>query len=132
MSDPSFGDDVIGELLHVFTGSLQDRYLHAGFVVQVDVKRCLCEIMMIMKIACEALRQFALVMVVDVNKSGETLLPSRHLRCMLLQARPRQIAHCLGAIGVAVSRHVALQLCNEILVDGYRDALHHRASRLRE
>jgi hypothetical protein len=73
-SAPSFGDDMIGEFLHVFTRSLQDRHLHAGFVVQVDVKRCLCEIMMIMEIACEALRQFALVMVVDVNKSGETLL----------------------------------------------------------
>jgi hypothetical protein len=27
MSHPSFGDDVIGELLHVFAGSLQDCYL---------------------------------------------------------------------------------------------------------
>ena len=67
VSHPSFGDDVIGEFLHVFTGSFQDRHLHAAFVVQVDVQRRLCEIMMIMKIACEALRQFALVMVVDVN-----------------------------------------------------------------
>jgi hypothetical protein len=77
---------MIGEFLHVFTRSLQDRHLHAGFVVQVDVKRCLCEIMMIMEIACEALRQFALVMVVDVNKSGETLLSPGRLHCTLLQA----------------------------------------------
>ena len=67
VSHPSFGDDVVGEFLHVFTGSLQDRHLHTAFVVQVDVQRRACEIMMIMKIACEALRQFALVMVVDVN-----------------------------------------------------------------
>ena len=66
VSHPSFGDDVIGELLHVFTGSLQDRYLHAAFAVQVDVQRGSREIMMIMKIACEALRQFTLVMVIDV------------------------------------------------------------------
>ena len=67
VSHPSFGDDVVGELLHVFTGSLQDRHLQAAFVVQVDVQRRACEIMMIMKIAREALRQFALVMVVHVN-----------------------------------------------------------------
>ena len=67
VSHPSFGDDVVGELLHVFAGSLQDRHLHAAFVVQVDVQRRLCEIMMIMKIAREAFRQFTLVMVVDVN-----------------------------------------------------------------
>ena len=67
VSHPSFGDDVVGELLHVFAGSLQDRHLHAAFAVQVDVQRRPREIMMIMKIACEALRQFALVMVVDVN-----------------------------------------------------------------
>jgi hypothetical protein len=67
MSHPSFRDDVVGKLLHVFTGAFEDRHLHAAFVVQVDVQRGPSEIMMIMKIACEALRQFTLVMVVDVN-----------------------------------------------------------------
>ena len=67
VSHPSFGDDVVGELLHVFAGSLQDRHLHAAFVVQVDVQRRPRQIMMIMKIAREAFRQFTLVMVVDVN-----------------------------------------------------------------
>ena len=33
MAHPSFGNDVIGELLHIFTGSLQDGHLHAAFVV---------------------------------------------------------------------------------------------------
>jgi hypothetical protein len=33
MSHAPFGDDVIGELLHIITGSLQDRHLHAAFVV---------------------------------------------------------------------------------------------------
>ena len=86
VSHSSFGDDVVGEILHVFTGSLQDRYLHAAFVVQVDMQRGPCQVVMIMKIACEALRQFALVMVVDVNESGKTLLSPRRLHCMLLQA----------------------------------------------
>ena len=51
VSHPAFGDDVIGEFLHVFTGSLQDRHLHAALMVQVDVKRGLGEIMMIVEVA---------------------------------------------------------------------------------
>jgi hypothetical protein len=51
MSHPSFGDDVIGKLPHVFAGSLQDCYLHATFAVQVDVKRGLRQIMMIVKVS---------------------------------------------------------------------------------
>jgi hypothetical protein len=33
VSHPSFGDYVVSEFLHVFTGSLQDRDLHATFVI---------------------------------------------------------------------------------------------------
>ena len=86
MSDPSFGNDVIGESLHVLAGSLQDCYLHAAFVVQVDVKRGLREIMMIVELARQPLRQFALVMVVDVNEGGDTRSSPRCLHCMLLQS----------------------------------------------
>jgi hypothetical protein len=89
VSHPSFSDDMVSEILHVFTGSLQNRDLHAAFVVQVDVQRGPREIMMIMKILCEALRQFTLVMVVDVNKSRETLLPPRGLHRMLLKPGSR-------------------------------------------
>ncbi len=45
----AFGDDVIGKLPHVFTWSFKDRHLHAALVVQVDMKRGLREIMMIME-----------------------------------------------------------------------------------
>jgi hypothetical protein len=67
VSHPSFGDDVVGEFLYVFTGSLQHSHFHAALAVQVDVQRSPREIMMIMKIACETLWQFTLVMVIDVN-----------------------------------------------------------------
>ena len=47
VSYPSFGDDVIAQRLDVFTWSLQNRHLHAALVVQVDVKRRLREIVVI-------------------------------------------------------------------------------------
>ena len=46
-----FGNDVIGELLHVGAASFQDRHLHAAFVIQVNVQRSLREVMMIVEIA---------------------------------------------------------------------------------
>jgi hypothetical protein len=86
MSHAPFGDDVIGEFPYVFAGPFQNRHLHAAFVVQVNVKRGLRQIMMIMEIASESLWKFALVMVVDVNESGKTLSSPCRLHCMLLQA----------------------------------------------
>ena len=86
VADPSFGDDMIGKLLHLFAGSLQHRHLHAAFVVQVHMQRGLREIMMIVEVTREPFRQFALVMVIDVNQGCETLLPPRGLHRMLLQA----------------------------------------------
>ena len=86
VSHAAFGDDVVGELLHLSAGSLQHRHLHATFVVEVNMQRRLREIMMIVKIAGEPLWQFALVMVVDVNQSGKTVLSSGRPHGMLLQA----------------------------------------------
>src|SRR5438132_7984962 len=85
MAHPSFGDDVIGELLHIFTGSLQDGDLHAALVVEVDVKRCLRKIMMIVETARQPFWQFALMVVVHINEGGDTPLSPRRLHCMLLQ-----------------------------------------------
>ena len=53
MSHAPFGHDVIGKFLYVFAGPFQNRHLHAAFVVQVNVKRGLRQIMMIVEIASE-------------------------------------------------------------------------------
>lgn len=124
MSHAPFGDDVIGKFPYVFAGSFQNRHFHAAFVVQVNVKRGLRQIMMIVEIASESLWKLALVMVVDVNQSGKTRSPPCRLHCVLLEARPRQVAYRLRSIGVTARRHVTLQLSGKIIVDGYCDTLH--------
>lgn len=86
MSHAPFGDDVIGKFLYVFAGPFQNRHLHAAFVVQVNVKRRLRQIMMIVEIASKSLWKFALVMVVDINESGKTLSPPCRLHGKLLEA----------------------------------------------
>ena len=36
MAYAAFGDDVIGEFLHVGPASFEDRHLHTAFVIQID------------------------------------------------------------------------------------------------
>ena len=36
MAFAAFGDDVIGEYLHVGPASFEDRHLHTAFVIQID------------------------------------------------------------------------------------------------
>ena len=79
MAYAAFGDDVIGEFPHVATASLQHRHFHAPLVIQMNVQRRLREIVMIVEIARQPFRQFALMMIVDINKSGDALLQSTGL-----------------------------------------------------
>ena len=46
----TFGDDVIGELLHVGAASLEHCHLHATVVIQMNVQRCLREIVVIVEV----------------------------------------------------------------------------------
>ena len=102
----AFGDDMVGELLHFSAGPLQDRHLHATFVVEMNMQRRLREVVVIVKIAREPLRQFALVMVVDVDQSREAVLSSGRPHRVLLQAGSREIADRFRAIGVTARRMV--------------------------
>ncbi len=67
VANASFGDNVIGKMLHV-----EPRPLSTVTSMQLSWSKWTCNvacamIVMIVKIARKALRQFALVMVVDVN-----------------------------------------------------------------
>jgi hypothetical protein len=51
----AFGNDVIGELLHVGAAALEYGDFHAAFVVEVHVQRRLRQIVAVVKIAGQAL-----------------------------------------------------------------------------
>ena len=73
--------------------SLQDRHLHALFVIQMNMERRLREIMMIVEVARQPFRQFALMVVVDIDQGGDALSGSADLRRVLLQTGSPQIAY---------------------------------------
>ncbi len=86
VSHTAFADHVVGELLHFAARSLQHGHLHATFMVEMNVQRRLREVMVIVKIARKPFRQFALVMVVDINQSGKAILSAGRAHGMVLQA----------------------------------------------
>ena len=80
MADAAFGNDMVCKLLHVASASFQDRDFHAALVIQMNVQRRLRKIMMIVEIARQPLRQFALMVVVDIDEGGDTWLWAAGLR----------------------------------------------------
>jgi hypothetical protein len=67
MTYPAFGDNVVGEVLHVGAASLQHGNFHAIFSIEMHVQRRLGEVVVFVEIPCEALRQFALSVIVDID-----------------------------------------------------------------
>ena len=124
MTHAAFGHDVVGKFLHVNTASFEDRHLHAALLVQMNVQRRLREVMVIVKVAGQPFRQLALLVIVNIDERGKARVRPGDLRRALLQAGSHQIAYGFRAIGIAVRRHVTLQLRRQIVVDCYGDTLH--------
>src|SRR5262245_12393127 len=62
----ALGDDMIGERLHLGAAPLQHRDLETAVMIDVDVQCRLREIMMLVIVAGQPLRQFARGMIVDI------------------------------------------------------------------
>src|ERR1039458_4340790 len=80
--------------------------------------------MVIVEVSRKPFRQFTLLVVVNIDERGKTLLRPGDLRRALLQAGSGQIADCFGAISVAPRRHEAFEVIRQIVVDRYGNALH--------
>ena len=122
MAYAPLGNHVIGELFHGVATSFQHRHFHAPFVIQMDVQSGLREIMVIVEVARQPLRKLSLMMLVDINQCRDARL--LWLDCLLLQARSGKIAHCFGAIGVPMRRHIALEVRSKSIINRYGNALH--------
>lgn len=126
MTDTAFGDDAVGKLLHVGAAPLQYGDLHAAVVIDMHVQSRLSEIVAVMKVARQPLRQIARFVLVDVDQCGKAQLWSADLGGGLLQTGASKVTDRLGAVGIAASGHEAIELRGKVVVDGDRNALHGR------
>ncbi len=92
MTYASFSNNVVGKVLYVGATSLQHSNFHATLLIEMHVQRRLCEIVMVVEIACEALRQFALAVIVNIDQSRHTRMGSTDLHGCLLKAGASEIS----------------------------------------
>jgi hypothetical protein len=92
MTYPAFGNNVVGNALHIGATSLKYCNFHATLLIEMHVQRRLCEVVVLVEIACEALRQFALSVVVNIDQSRHTKLASTDLHGCLLEASAGEVA----------------------------------------
>jgi hypothetical protein len=64
----ALGDDMPSEVPEVVHRTPQHRHLHATIVIKVDVHRRNRQIMVLVRAPGQPLRQFAVVMIVDVDE----------------------------------------------------------------
>ena len=88
----ALGDDVIGEFLHIGATALEHRDLHAAFVVKMHVQCCLREIMAVVEIPRQPLRQFARLMVVEIDQRRDARPGPADFDRSLLQAGAGKVA----------------------------------------
>ena len=120
----SLGDDVVSKLLYISATPFEYRDLHTAFVVEMHVKRRLCEIVTFVVIPRQAFWQFAFLVVIEVDERGDTLPREIDLNRGLLQARAGEIAYCFRTVGVTARCHVMVKLGGKLVVDGNGHALH--------
>ena len=94
----------------------------------MNMQRCLREVVVIVKVGGKAFRQFALVVIINVDERGKAFLRAADFRGAMLQAGPGEIAYRLRTIGVTPRRHEAFEVRRQIVVDRNGNALHGRSS----
>ena len=77
--------------------------------MQLSWSRCTCSVVMrqivaVVEVAGEALRQFAGFVVVEVDQRSDALPRARDFGRRLLQAGAGEVADRLGAVGIAAAR----------------------------
>ena len=83
----ALGDDAVGELLHVGALALEHGDFETAFVVEMHVQCGVREIVAVVEVAGEPLRQFARLVVVHVDQRGDARPRTRDFGRRLLQAR---------------------------------------------
>src|SRR5215467_14024675 len=104
VTNTALGDDMVGKRLHLAAAPLQNRDLEAGIMVDVNVQRRLREVVVLMILVGQALRQFARGVIVDIAQRRDTVAIARGRPSRVLDAATQQIAKGLRAVGITVLR----------------------------
>ena len=82
------------------------------------------QVMMVVVQVGQAVRQLALVVVIDIGERGQALAVAARLRALRLEALAQQVAQRLGTPGIALGRDEGVEPLQELRFDGDGDAVH--------
>ena len=100
VTNTALGDDLLGELAHPFDGPVQEDRLDTLVVVQMRVHGGNGELMVRVLNTRQALRQFALVMIVNIRQIGHTESTRVAPLGTVLQVCAQNVADGFAAVGV--------------------------------
>jgi hypothetical protein len=124
MANAAFGDHMLGAMLDVARAALENRDLHAAFVVEMNMQRCMRHVVMIVKSMNEPLGEIAGRMIIDVDESGNAIATLAGVLLRLLHSGSGQVPDRLGAVLVAALCHDPIEVGHEIVVESDSDTLH--------
>ena len=75
-----FGDDMVGERLHLGTAPLQHGHFEATVVADVNMERCLSKVVVVVEFLRQALGKLAGRMIVDIAQGRDAIAPARALK----------------------------------------------------
>jgi hypothetical protein len=117
-------DNLPSEVPHILHRAPQHRYLHATVVIKVDVHRHNRQIMVLVRGPGQALRQFAVVMIVDVDERRHACLCALRRLLHLCNSRSGEITNRLRSVLVAKRGNHVIERRDELVVDRNGDSLH--------
>ena len=116
--------DMPSEVPEVVHLTPQHRYLHATIVIKVDVHRRNRQIMVLVRAPGQPLRQFAIVMIVDVDECCHAWLWVVALLLDLGNSRSSEIADCLRSVLIPALDNEVIERRHELVVNGDCKSLH--------
>jgi hypothetical protein len=124
VTDAAFGNDGVGELPHVQGAALEHCNFHAMFMVEMNVKRCLRQIMTVVGRLYESLGQIAGRMVIYEDERADALATLSCVLCRLLNSRAGKVSDRLRSILVSPSFDDTVKVRHQVVVQSNSNALH--------
>jgi hypothetical protein len=124
VTDAAFGNDVVGELPHVRGAALEHCNFHAVLMIEVNVKRCLCQIMTVVGRLDKPLGQIAGRVVVDEDERAHALATFSCVLCRLLNAGTGKVPDRFRSILVSSPFNDTVKVRHQVLVESDSNTLH--------
>ena len=120
----ALGNNAVGELPHISSAALEHRHLHAVVMIEVNVKRCLRQIMTVVGRLYEPLGQVAGRMVVYEDERADGLATRSRILCCLLNSGAGKVPDRFRSILVSAPFDDAVKVRHQVVVQSDSNALH--------